>query len=55
MKKYADYLKKEKYDVCYIESIEPISDIRLLIPKLKKNGVKQINYIDPADFGFKKD
>ena len=54
MKKYADYLKKEKYDVCYIESIEPISDIRLLIPKLKKNGVKQINYIDPVDFWIQK-
>ena len=54
MKKYADYLKEEKYDVCYIESIEPISDIRLLIPKLKKNGVKQINYIDPVDFWIQK-
>jgi len=54
MKKYADYLKEEKYDVCYIESIESISDIRLLIPKLKKNGVKQINYIDPVDFWIQK-
>jgi deoxyribodipyrimidine photolyase-related protein len=33
MKRYADYLQKEKNsDVHYIQSTEDISDIRLLIP-----------------------
>lgn len=50
MKKYANFLKREmNVDVHYIESIDSISDIRLLIPKLKKIGVNHINYIDPVD------
>ena len=50
MKKYANFLKREmNIDVHYIESIDSISDIRLLIPKLKKIGVNHINYIDPVD------
>jgi len=50
MKKYADFLIKEmNIDVHYIESIDSLSDIRFLLPKLKKNGVKHINYIDPVD------
>ena len=37
MKKYADFLIKEmNIDVHYIESIDSLSDIRFLIPKLKK-------------------
>ena len=37
MKKYADFLIKEmNIDVRYIESIDSISDIRLLLSKLKK-------------------
>ena len=55
MKKYADFLIKEmKVDVHYIESIDSLSDIRLLIPALKKNGVKHINYIDPVDSWIQK-
>lgn len=50
MKRYADFLQKDKKnEVIYIEAIEAISDIRLLIPKLKKEGIKEINYIDPTD------
>ena len=50
MKKYADFLIKEmNIDVRYIESNDSISDIRLLLPKLKEIGVKHINYIDPID------
>ena len=55
MKKYADFIIKEmKVDVHYIESIDSLSDIRLLIPELKKNGVKHINYIDPVDCWIQK-
>jgi len=50
MKKYADYLKKDKkFEIHYIEATKDISDIRLLIPELKKQGIDQINYIDPVD------
>ena len=50
MKYYANYLREEKkYKVHYIESIKDSSDIRLLIPELKKQGVEHINYIDPTD------
>ena len=55
MKKYADFLIKEmKFDVHYIDSIDSLSDIRLLIPALK-NGVKHINYIDPVDSWIQKE
>ncbi len=50
MKRYANFIQEEmNLDVHYIESIDPISDIRLLIDKLKEIGVKHINYIDPVD------
>jgi len=50
MKRYADFLQKDKnLEVKYIESIENISDIRLLIPELKHQGIEHINYIDPTD------
>ena len=50
MKVYATFLKCVKnYEVQYIDSIVAISDIRLLIPELKKQGVETINYIDPTD------
>ena len=55
MKKYADFLIKEmNIDVHYIESIDSLSDIRFLLPKLKKNGIKHINYIDPVDSWIQK-
>ncbi len=50
MKRYADFLKKEKhFKVNYIDSIKDNSDVRLLISELKTQGVTQINYIDPTD------
>ena len=50
MKRYADYLQKEKeLEVHYIESKERISDVRLLIPHLKLQGFTNLNYIDPVD------
>jgi len=50
MKRYADFLQKDKdMEVCYIESTEDISDIRLFIPELKRKGITHINYIDPTD------
>jgi len=50
MKRYADFLRKEQaLKVYYVEAVEDISDIRLLIPNLENNGVTHINYIDPTD------
>jgi deoxyribodipyrimidine photolyase-related protein len=50
MKRYADFLQKEKhFEVNYIDSIKAISDVRLLISELKIQGVSQVNYIDPTD------
>ena len=50
IKQYADFLQKEKsIEVRYIEAIETFSDIRLLIPELKNQGIEHINYIDPTD------
>ena len=50
MKRYADFLRKEKnLEVYYIEATQDISDIRLLIPELKAEGIEQVNYIDPVD------
>ena len=47
MKKYADFLKEDKsIEVNYIEAIDKKSDIRTLIPFLKKQGITHINYID---------
>ena len=50
MKRYADFLRDKKgLEVHYIEALQDISDIRLLIPELKLKGVQHINYIDPTD------
>jgi deoxyribodipyrimidine photolyase-related protein len=50
MKRYADYLQKEKNSqVHYIQSTEDISDVRLFIPELRRQGIEKINYIDPVD------
>ena len=50
IKRYADFLREEKnFEVHYIEATQDISDIRLLIPELKAEGIEQINYIDPVD------
>ena len=50
MKRYADFLTHQKNrKVTYVEAIQKISDIRELLPVLKKQGVDHINYIDPTD------
>ncbi len=50
MKRYADFLRKNKnLEVHYVEAIEDISDIRQLIPELKRQGIVHVNYIDPTD------
>ncbi|MGB5318272.1 cryptochrome/photolyase family protein [Eudoraea sp.] len=49
MKQYEVYLKSEGFEVIYVESIADISDIRLLIPELKRQGIECIHYIDPVD------
>ncbi len=49
MKSYEVFLKSLKLEVNYIEAAETVSDIRKLIPKLKRLGISHINYIDPVD------
>ncbi len=50
MKAYADYVSStKKLKVNYIDSINEISDIRQLLPLLKKEGVGRIHYVDPTD------
>ena len=50
MKCYFDFLKNEnKIEAIYVQATEQVSDVRLLIPKLKSEGVSHINYIDPTD------
>ena len=50
MKRYADFLQNEKnLEVHYVASTDKISDIRDLVPALKRLGVDHIHYIDPVD------
>jgi deoxyribodipyrimidine photolyase-related protein len=49
MKFYEDYLKKEGFDVLYIESDNELSDIRELIPWLAEKGYSEVHYCDPVD------
>ena len=50
MRNYANYLKEHlSSEVHYIDTTKDISDIRLLLPELRKKGVEHINYIDPTD------
>ena len=49
MKFYERFLNEIGCEVIYIESISELSDVRKLIPELKKKGVKTLNYIDPVD------
>jgi len=45
MKYYESYLAKHEKEISYIQQDEDISDIRKLIPYLKKKGYNTINYI----------
>ena len=49
MKAYQHSLKEKGYDVTYIEAKEKISDVRQLLPYLKKKGVLEIHYSDVTD------
>ena len=54
MKFYADFLEKKGCEVSYIEASEVSSDIRKLLPVLKKKGLTEIHYLDPADYWLEK-
>ncbi len=49
MKCYAAYLEAKNVEVNYIEAIDPLSDIRKLIPELATKKITTIHYIDPTD------
>jgi len=49
MKCYAAYLESKDVKVHYIESIDPLSDIRKLILELSSKNIKTLHYIDPTD------
>lgn len=49
MKFYQDYLERNKLKVIYIDSSNELSDIRKLIPHLKRKGIEEIHFADVAD------
>ena len=49
MQFYASFLKDQEYRVEYVEAIDPLSDIRQLIPALSEKGVTEVYSIDPTD------
>jgi deoxyribodipyrimidine photolyase-related protein len=49
MKFYKTYLEDKGIEVVYVESGNPISDVRNLIPFLCTAGIKSIEYIDTVD------
>lgn len=49
MKYYEESLQKQGFLVHYVDALEPESDVRKLIAKLDKTGVKSIHYTDPTD------
>ena len=49
MKTYQDYLQSLGKKVYYIDALSDIYDVRILIPKLIKNGLKNLHIIDPND------
>lgn len=49
LKFYQDYLKKEKKQVVYVESNSELSDIRKLVPHLKKKGIDEIHFTEVVD------
>ena len=50
MKFYESYLQSQKINVIYIHSYDELSDIRKLIPYLKKKGISKIEYNDTTDY-----
>jgi deoxyribodipyrimidine photolyase-related protein len=49
LKFYQDYLQKKKKQVVYVESNSEISDIRKLVPHLKKKGIDEIHFTEVVD------
>lgn len=49
MKFYESYLASTGFQVEYIDSSNPLSDVRKLIPYLAAAGHEFINYVDPTD------
>lgn len=49
MKTYQDYLQSLGKKVHYIDALSDIYDVRILIPKLIKSGLKDLHIIDPND------
>jgi len=54
MQFYKEWLQKLGHAVNYIESASPYSDIRKLVPYLKRQKVSQINYVDVHDDWLKR-
>ncbi|MCX8019890.1 MAG: cryptochrome/photolyase family protein [Chitinophagaceae bacterium] len=54
MKMYENYLRKKEINVRYVEALNESSDVRKLIPQLKKNGCNSIHIADPVDDWLKK-
>ncbi|MFT6865817.1 MAG: deoxyribodipyrimidine photolyase-related protein [Cyclobacteriaceae bacterium] len=48
MKRYEKHLSSS-HDTHYIEAVDPLSDIRTLLPHLAQKGVAEIHYIDVTD------
>ena len=49
MKFYENYLMSKGYDLIYIDSENPLSDIRKLIPYIAEQEVNEIHYCDVSD------
>jgi deoxyribodipyrimidine photolyase-related protein len=49
MKKYELYLKSKDLEVKYIESVQPNSDLRILLPGLLKEGFDELYFHNPTD------
>mgnify|MGYP006281347379 FL=1 len=49
MKFYEQYLQQHDWPVVYVDAQQAISDVRLLIPHLKQQGIDAIHYIDTSD------
>jgi deoxyribodipyrimidine photolyase-related protein len=49
MKAYQDSLEAKGVRVQYIEATQEVSDVQLLIPHLRKQGIKELHYVDVTD------
>lgn len=49
MRFYETYLHRKKIDVHYIPATDNSSNIRVLIPSLRKKGVRQVHILEPED------